>query len=198
MNHVPIHFTLLLNVGLAMIPLLLAYYLFKKIERRNVLWWFFVMVFVAFLPNSAYVLTDVIHLLAAIESPNISRPYLYGILFPLFIVYFLVCFESYVLSVTWAKRYCQHQSWFSFASYIVPGLTALSALGVYLGRVQRLESTDILEHPITVLHDILLDLTQLKSLAMIALFFIGYLISYYLFNAVNRVIVNRYRERFEL
>ena len=116
----------------------------------------------------------------------------------MFFVYFVVCFECYVLSLVWAKRYSQHQSWFTLAHYSIPALTALSALGVYLGRVQRLESTDIVNQPLIVLRDSLIDLTHLKSFLVIVLFFIGYLVSFYVFNYLNQLVVDRYRARFEL
>jgi uncharacterized membrane protein len=52
------------NLLLAAIPVLLAWVLFRPARRRAALWWLGLAVFVAFLPNAAYVLTDAVHLMA--------------------------------------------------------------------------------------------------------------------------------------
>ena len=49
------------NVALAVAPIALATILFC-IQRRGLLWWFGAAVFILLLPNTPYILTDVIHL----------------------------------------------------------------------------------------------------------------------------------------
>ena len=51
------------NLFLAFIPLLLSFYLFRPPAMRNILWWTLLLIFIAFLPNAPYILTDSIHII---------------------------------------------------------------------------------------------------------------------------------------
>ena len=51
------------NLFLAYIPLLLSIWLFRSAKSRSFLWWLGFLVFIAFLPNAPYVLTDIIHVI---------------------------------------------------------------------------------------------------------------------------------------
>lgn len=187
MSNTPVHFTVMINIGLAVIPFILALLLFKKFNKpegiiSKLIWWLLCACFIAFLPNSAYALTDIIHFFAAVKSPEVSLTYLMLVLVPFYFAYMLFCFECYVLSVQWSDNYFQQSALtrpiFTFViknySIIIHFLTAI---GVYLGRFQRLESADIVRNPWIVFQDIAKDLTQLKSLSIICalfgLFFIG-------------------------
>ena len=183
---VPVHFTIVTNVVLAFIPFALAIYLFKISRQRSVLWWLLAVVFVAFLPNSAYVLTDIIHLLAAIKSPEVSRTYLLLVIVPFYLIYLIISFEFYVLSVQFAQQYINKLNISWLAKLFIPAITLLSALGVYLGRFQRLESTDILQQPLMVFKDTLLDLSHQSSALIIVGLFIGYYLLYYLVSHENK------------
>jgi len=183
---VPVHFTIVTNVVLAFIPFVLAIYLFKLSTQRNLLWWLLTVVFVAFLPNSAYVLTDIIHLLSAIKSPEISSAYLFFVLIPFYFIYLIINFEFYVLSVQFAQQYINKLNINWLAKLFIPAITLLSALGVYLGRFQRLESTDILQQPLMVFKDALLDLSHQSSALIIVGLFTGYYLLYYLVSHENK------------
>src|SRR4051812_39872474 len=50
------------NLVLAAVPVLLALWLFLTPGARGPRWWIGLGMFVAFLPNAPYVLTDVVHL----------------------------------------------------------------------------------------------------------------------------------------
>lgn len=186
MNNVPFHFSVFINIGLAFIPFALAYFLFKWCKRRNAIWWITSLAFIAFLPNSAYVLTDIIHYIAAVKSPDISSSLLVLVITPLFLVYMVVNFEFYVVSISWAHQYIKQQQWHGLAKIFVPSIHFLCAIGVYLGRFQRLESADILRHPTIVFTDISLDLTHEKSVLMILGLFVFYYGFYLLFGFVNK------------
>ena len=56
-----------LDISLALIPFLLALLLFRFAKLPGLLWWPFFAVFVLFLPNAPYVLTDVIHFVAKVR-----------------------------------------------------------------------------------------------------------------------------------
>src|SRR3954469_7276311 len=49
------------NLLLALVPILIARPLFTRVEPRRAAWWLGFTVFVVALPNTAYVLTDVVH-----------------------------------------------------------------------------------------------------------------------------------------
>ncbi len=184
MNAVPVHFTVVINFILAFIPFILAFYLFKVSHHRSALWWLLALVFVAFLPNSAYVLTDIIHFIAAVKSPNISTPYLLLILVPFYTIFLLVNFEFYVISIQWADKYFAQVKRGLLSKAFAPTIHLLAALGVYLGRFQRLESSDIIHRPIIVFRDVLIDISGGNSLLII----IGlFLLFYGLYEVVSRV-----------
>ena len=193
MSNAPVHFTVLINIGLAIIPAIISFYLFRISSHRTYLWWGLALIMIAFLPNSAYVLTDVIHLIAAVKSPEISFNYLVFLLVPLFIVYFVICFEFYVLSIVWTQQYMVKQSWTNLANLYVPSIHFLCAIGVYLGRVQRLESDDIAIHPWVVFQDLKLDLTHEHSLLYILGLFCGFYLLYQTVVTINCRLSQKYK-----
>lgn len=189
MNNVPIHFTVMINIGLALIPFVLAFVLFRWSKKRNMLWWLGTMVFVLFLPNSAYTLTDIIHYIAAIQSPDISILQLIFLYTPFYILYMLFCFECYVLSVQWSFQYIKEQHWQMLSKLYLPVILFLTAIGVYLGRFQRLESYDIIRNPLIVFKDLYVDLTHWHSLVIIIALFLGFATSYRLFTYLNHIVL---------
>ena len=195
MNSVPVHFTVVINFILAFIPFILAFYLFKVSHHRSVLWWLLSLVFVAFIPNSAYVLTDIIHFIAAVKSPNISTAYLLLVLVPFYIIFLLVNFEFYVISIQWADRYLKHLNQGFLSKAFVPIIHLLAAIGVYLGRFQRLESSDIIHHPIIVFRDVLVDISGGKSMLIIIALFLLFYSFYEVFSRVNNVIKAKVKTR---
>ncbi len=188
MSSVPVHFTVVINFILAFIPFVLAFYLFKVSHHRSVLWWLLALVFIAFLPNSAYVLTDIIHFIAAVKSPNISTIYLLLVLVPFYTIFLLVNFEFYVISIQWAEKYLKHINQGLLSKVFVPSIHFLAAIGVYLGRFQRLESSDIIHHPIIVFRDVLIDISGGKSLLIIIALFLLFYSLYEVFSRINNAI----------
>jgi uncharacterized membrane protein len=129
------------NLFLAVVPLVLSLVLFRVELRRSPLWWLGFAVFVAFLPNAPYVLTDFIHLendLARINSDLLDTL----VVIPRYAVFMLLGFGAYVLSLMHLGTYLKQVG---RPQWILPmelGLHILSAAGVYLGRVERFNSWD--------------------------------------------------------
>ncbi|XOV80128.1 MAG: DUF1361 domain-containing protein [Aestuariibacter sp.] len=182
----PAHFTVAKNIILAEIPFFLAVYLFVFARHRSLLWWCLAAVFVAFLPNSAYTVTDIIHFIAAAQDPKFESWYVYSVLLPLYLLYMVINFEFYVISIMLAQQYIGRHWTEGLAKLWVPVIHLLCAVGVYLGRVQRLNSTDIIERPLVVFHDLIVDLTSWHAILLTLGFFILFYGLYLPFCKLNR------------
>jgi uncharacterized membrane protein len=134
------------NLVLAVVPLVLAVLLFRRRARRTPAWWIGVAAFVVFLPNAPYVITDVVHLFDDIRGTR-SDLMLLGVHVPLYLAFFAVGIGSYVAALELARRYLRTAApqvrWVG----VELGLHALCAAGIYLGRVMRLNSWEILTRP---------------------------------------------------
>jgi uncharacterized membrane protein len=137
------------NLLLALVPLLLAILLFRPGRRRTPLWWAGTLLFVGFLPNAPYVLTDVIHLVR--EAQRIGRPSaLLVAVVPLYGIFFVAGFACYVAALARLSRYLHAEGRAFLAVPAEATLQALAAVGVFLGRVDRLNSWDFLARPAAV------------------------------------------------
>jgi uncharacterized membrane protein len=137
------------NLVLAVVPLGLAAALFRRGVRRSPAWWVGVALFVVFLPNAPYVLTDVIHLFDDIRATH-SDLVLLGLHVPLYLTFFGVGFASYVAALELPRRYVKAEVPGWRWAPIELGLHGLCAAGMYLGRVLRLNSWEILTRPRSV------------------------------------------------
>ncbi|HIK28427.1 MAG TPA: DUF1361 domain-containing protein [Oscillatoriaceae cyanobacterium M7585_C2015_266] len=147
-------------------------WLFRQHGTRSLLWWFGFMVFIAFLPNAPYVLTDIIHLIEDIRQ-GYSIWIISLALIPQYLLFMLIGFQAYVLSLIYFGEYLKRQGW---SQYILPVeliLHALSSIGIYLGRFERFNSWHILTQPDQLVMSIFNDLTEKKPvLVMIVTFLI--------------------------
>ncbi len=154
------------NMFLAVIPLYLSLYLFRdqaigtvwlrhQIQQRipaplrASLWSFAVLVFIAFLPNAPYILTDVIHLNRFILEYD-SRWVTGFIIAPLFFGFIGLGFLAYVVSLINVGYYLHKRGqgrWIPLAELT---LHLLSAIGVFVGRFPRLNSWHFVTQPIRV------------------------------------------------
>ncbi|MEY2474796.1 MAG: hypothetical protein QOG87_111 [Actinomycetota bacterium] len=134
------------NLMLALVPLLLACLLFLHRGRRTVAWWLVLGTFVAFLPNAPYVLTDVIHLVD--DARTTSSDLVVSLaLIPQYAAFFLVGFEAYVLSLLLLGRYLRRTGRARWVAPVELGLHTLCAVGIHLGRFDRLNSWDAVVRP---------------------------------------------------
>jgi uncharacterized membrane protein len=134
------------NLMLALVPLVLACVLFLDTGRRSIAWWLVLGVFVAFLPNAPYVLTDVIHLVDDARTTS-SDVVVSLALIPQYGAFFLVGFEAYVLSLVLVGRYLRRTGRGRWVTPVELGLHALCAVGIHLGRFDRLNSWDAVARP---------------------------------------------------
>lgn len=134
------------NLMLAAVPALLSFQLFRPGVRRRAAWWLGLGIFVAFLPNAPYVLTDVIHLATDIRGTE-SNPVV-AALVGQYGCFFLAGLACYAVSLARLERWLRNAGW-SLPRLLGLDVTlhVLCAVGVFLGRVFRLNSWDLVSHP---------------------------------------------------
>jgi uncharacterized membrane protein len=134
------------NLTLALVPVAFAVVLFHRSDRRGAAWWLLAAVFLAFLPNAPYVLTDVIHLERDARAAYPSKVISLAVLSQ-YALFFLVGFEAYVASLILLGRYIARVGrprWVLPMELVIHGLCAV---GIQLGRIDRLNSWDLVARP---------------------------------------------------
>jgi uncharacterized membrane protein len=141
-----IHGFMYWNLMLALVPVGLAFLLFRPGTVRTPAWWAGCALWVLFLPNAPYVLTDVVHMVDDIQAARASNPRAYTIvvLYALFFAAGMVC---YVLAIGLLERYLAPQMRAPYIAAIILALHALCAVALYLGRFVRLNSWDVVLDP---------------------------------------------------
>jgi uncharacterized membrane protein len=138
-----LHFAFLFwNLFLAVIPLYLSHYIMNASKPFSS--WLAAVVWLLFFPNAAYLLTDIVHLKKSIHLMywlDMVILYLAGI-YGLFIsMYSLREMEN------WYGRFVS-----SRAKYLITfAILLLSGYGIYLGRVERWNSWDVIAQPMSLM-----------------------------------------------
>lgn len=136
----------LFNTTLAFIPLAVGYATFRRSRRPTPGWWCGLAVFLLFLPNAAYVLTDAIHLVRDVRTHR-SETVLFAIYLPGYAAFFLTGFTFYVLALRRLEQNVR-SVWPELPWWpLWVSLQGCVAVGVYLGRVVRLHSWYVFTHP---------------------------------------------------
>lgn len=176
------------NLFLALVPLALSVLLFRRTQlgastltvppialqsrHRSGLWWIGVVVFVAFLPNAPYILTDVIHFINAVRVTSSEVWVITLVVIPLYVLFIFAGFELYVLSLINVGYYLNQCGLRRYILAMEIAMHLLSAIGIYLGRFLRYNSWDL----VTRLDDVALtmidDLTKKRPLLAIVVIFL--------------------------
>lgn len=159
------------NLFLAFISLGLSFFLFRRKRiKRSVFWWLGFLIFFAFLPNAPYVLTDIIHLVTYIRKVD-SIWLITLILIPLYLLFILLGFEAYVISLVNLGSYLNRigKTRWTVSTELITH--ALCAVGVYLGRFQRFNSWDLVTQLDTVATSVVEDLLGKRPVVIIAITF---------------------------
>lgn len=161
---------MLWNLGLALAPLLLAMLLFVPSRRIGPAWWAGVVAFVALLPNAPYVLTDVVHFTDAVRATD-DDLHVAFVLIPVYSAFFFIGFGCYVASVVRLERWLRSEGW-SLPRLLGVDLTlhALCAVGVFIGRVFRFNSWDLVARPGEVAS--VVRIPEPRSVALVLLTFV--------------------------
>ena len=156
------------NLFLAFVPLIISFWLFRQSAHRSVIWWAIFLVFVAFLPNAPYVLTDTIHLPELIAR-NYPLYVVLLILIPQYILFIWAGFQAYVIALMRLDNYLIYLGKEQYLKVANAIAHVLCVVGIYLGRFERFNSWDLVTQPLvvakTALHD-LIGIWQILTMAI--------------------------------
>lgn len=158
---------------------------------RSLRWWGGFFWFIAFLPNAPYVLTDIIHLIRQIQEGNSVWTVTLALI-PQYLVFMVVGFGAYVLSVMNLGYYLKQQGWSKFILATEITIHALSAIGIYLGRFIRFNTWDILTNPDALVNTVMNDLIGKRPVLVMAVTFVVIAVLYWVMKQVILGISQRF------
>jgi uncharacterized membrane protein len=186
----PVHGFMLWNLFLAAVPAALALALFTIPRPRRTLWWLGLAAWVLFLPNAPYVLTDVVHMVHDIQRAHSdARAYLviatYGVLFASGLA-------SYAFSLQLFRRFLHQTAPAGVTAPAILLVHALCTVAMYLGRVIRLNSWDVVTAPQAVAASVL-RVPRPTTVAVLAVTFVVVGVGVFVTVAVGDKVVARAR-----
>jgi uncharacterized membrane protein len=155
------------NATLALIPVVLSILFFKREEKpthviRNITFAFEMVLILPILPNAPYVATDLVHFLETVRMGDTSLWKLLGTELPIYVLFVLIGLASYSFTVDrllYALRVRLGRGWAWTGLICIP---LLSSIGVYLGRVARYNSWDVLTDPQGIINSGRIGIDQIK------------------------------------
>ncbi len=174
---------------LAIFPCVLSFVLFRFWTKHKPGWWLLLPVFLLFLPNAAYITTDVIHLVYTIKNGELPMWQIGLVVIPEYIVYILIGLEAHVVSL---MNVDHHLRQIGRSRWIVPAellLNLLCAIGIYFGRVQRLNSWYVVTQPERLFYDAVHDLSTRSTIGVVMVIFATLSLLYYLLKMQNAVVL---------
>ena len=164
------------NLFLAWLPFLFAWIIYRTPRTLFILG----PLWLLFLPNAPYLVTDLIHL-----SPQYGVPVWYDafMLFTFALAGLLLGLMSlYLMQLLVAKRFGEWISWL-FVLFVL----GMSGFGVYIGRFLRWNSWDVFTQPQTLLYDILNSLFYVRTWTVTAVLAGIMVFAYLLFYALPKL-----------
>jgi len=181
------------NLFLAFIPLAVSFWLFRRqTNARSPLWWAAYLVFIAFLPNAPYLLTDIIHLIRGVQA-GYSVWVIALVFVPFHVTAILFGFEAYVVSLVNQAHYLKRQGCARYILWSELATHGLCAVGVYLGRFRRFNSWDLVTDPGNIILSTLDDLTSKRPLFVMVVTAAILTVLYWLAKQISLGIVLRVR-----
>ena len=172
------------NLFLAIIPYAITTYITSRPNISKLVLFFNFCFWLLFLPNAPYIITDLIHLrLSPTNTIWLDILVVTSFAFNGLIIYFLSLID---MEKALKKHFSEKIAFFSILSALF-----LSGFGIYLGRVLRFNSWDILKHPHTLIPQILsifISPMQHQTAWVLTLGFGTFLsVGYLLFKALKRI-----------
>jgi len=152
-NHYPISF-IIWNIALAIVAVILANWAAKIFLSKKK--WFIklgaILVWLALLPNTAYLMTDARHIIDYCPPYSYGRVCLYNAWMTLFFfAYASVGWPTFVLALRPLKKAMTKYFNKTIGLIFMFGACLLSALGVLLGLVNRFNSWNLITNPLKVI-----------------------------------------------
>jgi uncharacterized membrane protein len=164
------------NLTLALVPVVIGAVLFRR-PRTSPLWWLGLAAFLAFLPNAPYVLSDVIHLADDVRATQSDTVVVAGVL-PQYAAFFLAGLLAYVVALGEMTRWLATRGWDRLhIAGVELAVHAACAVGVYLGRVPRFNSWDLVTRPDAVATTAAEHLSDRYPLALVVATFVVLVVS---------------------
>ena len=167
-----------LNVFLALLPVIAAILFIRSKNRFARL--FYGLIWLFFVPNTIYILTDLIHLpRQMLRVPSGVVP----VLFVQYIVFEIIGTLSFLLAVYLMEHACSRfiKKYRIRSAHIIFAMNFVIAFGVTLGRFQRTNSWEVVTNFPRVVRDINNTITSLPMVLFIVMFGLSANIIYYLF-----------------
>lgn len=180
------------NLFLAFIPFALSFYLFRLTALRNLWWWTLLLVFMAFLPNAPYILTDSIHIVE-LSQGNYPPWAIVLVLIPQYILFICLGFEAYVISLVKLEQYLSNFIASKYLLIINAIAHSLCIVGIYIGRFERFNSWDFVTKPGTVLITTLQELEDGRKIFSMAIALITLWLLSEFIKLVNEKFVRSYK-----
>lgn len=187
------------NTFLAVIPLVLSVWLFRWPDPqrrrwpRSPLWWVIFAVFIAFLPNAPYILTDIIHYFQLVRR-GVPESIMVFTVTPQFVLFLGTGWQCYVMSLLNAGYYLEQRQWSAWTWPMELTAHLLSAIGIYLGRFLRLNSWHVVTDPKDVGHNLAQSLSHHRPLLAISVTVVILTVFYWLTKQVNLGLVLRWQQ----
>ena len=156
---------LIWNLFLALIPYLISSYLIAITKEKisSYLPISLLIIWLLFLPNSFYILTDLVHIVRSS-----------GTLFYLDLIiicsFAIIGFILGLLSLEHFKILLHSKNLKKYTTYIILFVCLLCGFGIYLGRILRYNSWNIISNPFQLFLDLITVAVTLKSILFSILF----------------------------
>lgn len=168
------------NIFLASLPFVLSFFLFRKDQKISIIWLFGLFVFIIFLPNAPYVLTDLMHLYKGTAPESIK--FVVTVVWQYIILILAGC-ALFAESFKRFEQFALSRVKINFHIFRVIVFLILS-IGVYLGRFLRLNSWDVFLKPTYVLEN-LNALLNIDAVFYIGLFTTLLILIYYIYENLH-------------
>lgn len=145
-------------------------YLFRPTRRPGAAWVCGALACLLLVPNAPYILTDVVHLPPSIRREPSDAAVLL-VVFPVYAALFVIGFGTYCDALRRFTRYMTARGWARSPWAVELPVHALSALAIYVGRIHRLNSWDLIQEPADVLAHAFAGFTRPLALAGIVVMF---------------------------
>jgi uncharacterized membrane protein len=115
-------------------------------NNRSLSWWLGLLIFIGFLPNAPYILTDIVHFYDAVRSIQ-SVWGITLVIVPIYILFIGIGWFAYVFSLLNVRKYLAKNQLDRYISTAELSLHLLCAIGIYIGRFIRFNSWSLITAP---------------------------------------------------